>query len=93
MENWNNHIIKEGLNNWQKVTNDNLPKHGTTNLVLFTRAGGIFCGYYKSNQKLFVCYGINGKEILDVEVTHWKNELFPDEFQKYLDDLDKKPTP
>lgn len=86
-ENWNDYIIKKGYNNWQKVSKDNLPEKNTTNLIFFTRNGGIFCGHYKSNTKTFICYGINGKEILDVEVTHWRNELFPKEYQDYLDSL------
>ncbi len=85
-DNWNNHITKEGLDKWHKVDKDNfVPPESSTNIVFFTKNGGIFCGYYK---RAFICYGINKKELADVEVTHWMNLKHPDDFQQMLDDMD-----
>lgn len=89
-DNWNNHVKKENLNEWHKIDKDNFvaPK-SNTNIIFFTKNGGVFCGHYKSSTG-FTVYGIGAKELQDVEVTHWRNLDFPIEFQHMLDEMDEK---
>ncbi len=87
-DNWNNWIAKNKANKWHKVDKDNFvpPKH-STNIVFFTKSGSVFTGYYKGSIG-FICYGISKKELTDVEVTHWRNLDFPEEYQQMLDEMD-----
>lgn len=87
-DNFNNWIKKYALDKWHKVDKENFVRpESNTNIVFFTKNGGIFCGHYDGRVG-FVCYGINKKELTDVEVTHWRNLSLPDEYQKMLDDMD-----
>lgn len=85
-KNFNDWVLKAGLNKWQKVDKKNfVPPPTNINLVLFTASGTVYCGHYKRG---FICYGIGARELTDVEVTHWKIELFPDDYQEMLDKQD-----
>lgn len=90
MENWNTMIEQKGLNKWHKVDKGNFhaPQYSSTMMLFFSK-GSIFCGYY-SKSKGFVCYGIEKRELTDVDVTHWRNLDFPQEFQQFLDDRDNE---
>lgn len=81
--NFNEWVDKENLNTWHKVDKSDFKAPPTNyNLIFFTKAGGIFCGYYKRG---FVCFGINKIELTDVEVTHWRILDLPTEYQEFLD--------
>jgi len=87
--NWNDWLKGSGFDKWNKVDKaDFVPPETSTSIVFFTKAGDIFTGHYKGSVG-FVCYGINQTQLTDVEVTHWRNLDWPDEFQKQMDEKDE----
>ncbi len=91
-ENFNNKVLKEDLDKWHKVDKTNFtPPPTSTNIIFFTESGGVYTGHYH-NRRGFICYGIGAKELTDVEVTHWKIEPFPTEYQEMLDSMEEEQT-
>jgi len=86
--NWNDWLKGSGFDKWNKVDKaDFVPPETSTAIVFFTKAGDVFTGHYKRSVG-FVCYGINQTQLTDVEVTHWRNLDWPEDFQKQMDEKD-----
>ena len=61
--------VKAEIAEWISVK-DRLPET-SSELLLHTKSGSNYVGFYKYIIKMFICYGVYKKEIDDIEVTHW----------------------